>query len=260
MTLTQACIDITGGIFAPGQLYVALSRVRSGVDVQVIGGASAGAVNNPLAEEARGFYRSAFATSAGLRRSGQPQSSAAAAATHSPNASAQTLDSRTSDSLVPHQFRHLSYIGAGVEVRASTIGKEAGLGLFATKDFRTGSMITEYGGELIDAMERKRRVALGIHSHIRTLTPMHSFIDGINLKPEPGVPGASFANDPCATTAVNTRFEKHDFDTGVERGKLYEIGRIFLQAVRDIKKNEELFVSYGKTYWTISSCQPLIKN
>ena len=148
---------------------------------------------------------------------------------------------------------------SGVDVRPSTI-KAAGRGLFATRRFDVGDLITEYGGIVISCEEAKKRREAGKASHIRTLDSMYTAIDGLSVTVATGNPGGSFANDPHRGDVKekpnrwNATFVKleHRQQIGLrlcERGGLQALARIFLKAVRVILPNDEIFVNYGRGYW-----------
>ena len=69
----------------------------------------------------------------------------------------------------------LATIGAGVEVRASTI-LAAGNGLFASRPFERGDLITEYDGRHISHAEAQLLRAQGAHTHVRCLSLQHAYV------------------------------------------------------------------------------------
>jgi hypothetical protein len=142
-----------------------------------------------------------------------------------------------------------STIGDGVFVAPSKL-PNAGRGLFADKAFCKNDVITEYGGEVIDAKEGKRRRAKGQSSHIRSLVPMHACIDGrLVSASSKGEGGASFINDPLRAKLYNCKFVVKQADQGVVRTGLSVLERCFVVALCDIRKGDELYVSYGNDYW-----------
>jgi SET domain-containing protein len=144
----------------------------------------------------------------------------------------------------------IATLGDGVEVRQSTLGPCAGMGLFATRPFLMRSRITEYDGELLDYSEMQQRLKNDLHSHIRSLDFRSLGIDGKNLKAGSIYRGGgSFANDARCNVVNNASFQKVT-GAGVQRdGEFESLNRIVLIATRDIQMNEEIFVHYGKTYW-----------
>lgn len=140
-------------------------------------------------------------------------------------------------------------IGNGVFVADSKL-LHAGRGLFADKAFYKNDLITEYGGEVIDADEAKRRRAKGVASHIRSLVPMHVCIDGRHVSAaRQGEGGASFINDSLGKHAYNCKFVVKQTREGVVRTGLSVLDRCFVVALCDIRKGDELYVSYGNDYW-----------
>jgi hypothetical protein len=145
---------------------------------------------------------------------------------------------------VPRDIRKtLATLGNGLEVRTSQI-KDAGNGLFATKKFNKGELITGYSGEVIDYEEAERRVAANpdAFSHMRTVNRRFSLIDGYKV-PKDGYYGGSFAND-----AQSTQFHNNaKFDVMF----LNKIGEHFvvMRATENIEPDQEIFVDYGADYW-----------
>jgi len=199
------------------------------------------------------------------RRSGQQVTQAVVPTVNATsNAASFYGPPRTASPTVESTSRALKRPGAagicdGVDVRPSTI-KAAGRGLFATRRFDVGDLITEYGGIVISCEEAKKRREAGKASHIRTLDSMYTAIDGLSVTVATGNPGGSFANDPHRGDVKekpnrwNATFVKleHRQQIGLrlcERGGLQALARIFLKAVRVILPNDEIFVNYGRGYW-----------
>ncbi|WIA10839.1 hypothetical protein OEZ85_011005 [Tetradesmus obliquus] len=136
-------------------------------------------------------------------------------------------------------------VGDGVEVRASTIAN-AGNGLFASAFFDKGTLITEYCGKAEWALEEQQKPASQLTHHRARGDGW--VIAGLQTQVY-GLGGASFANDPIHDRSLaNSRLvNKRDPATaGVTN-------RVFLQASADIAPGQEIFVSYGNTYWKRSS-------
>lgn len=121
--------------------------------------------------------------------------------------------------------------------------KQAGNGLFADQSFLKGQIITEYGGEIIDRKTALQRSACGRGSHIRTLIMGMYAIDGFK-HPSAGLPGGSFANDARDVQKQNAKYV-------IKSSAQNPMPRVFLQATRDIQRGEEVYVSYGKSYWRV---------
>lgn len=139
-------------------------------------------------------------------------------------------------------------IGNGIEIRESKL-PNAGRGAFTTRSFKKGDYITEYGGEVISSDEANLRRIAGKASHIRSLTPMHTAIDGRQVLSSHGEGGASFINDPCGVFQYNCRFVvTRTLRNGVVRDGLSVIERVFARALCDIPAGAELYVNYGAGY------------
>lgn len=115
----------------------------------------------------------------------------------------------------------------GVQVKRSTI-KGAGLGLFATRTIKKGEIIEEYTGTVITAPSTSAKIFYkygillddgGIIDSGRTVDCFSRYIND----------GRSSHRNNCEF------FEKS--------------GRVYVKAIKTIKEGEELFVSYGSTYW-----------
>lgn len=124
-------------------------------------------------------------------------------------------------------------VGDGVAVSASTI-PGAGLGLFATRAFASGALVTAFDGELLSPAELRA-------AELRTHTVQHDGLIVAGLRePVLGRGGGSFAND-CTGSLVgrrpNAELHLHELD----------LGRLFLRVRRGqrIEPGDEIFVSYG---------------
>jgi hypothetical protein len=140
-------------------------------------------------------------------------------------------------------------IGDGVHVKTSTI-PGAGLGLFATRNFKKNELITEYDGRIIDNKTAKQvqKNHPGQSFHFVALSLGRTVIDGIKT-PIPGRGGASFTNDSMNNPPYNAKFfrtYKVMPDLPDHRTGLTELTRLFLKATRDITKGEEIFVDYNR--------------
>lgn len=129
-------------------------------------------------------------------------------------------------------------IGNGVELRPSQI-PNAGVGLFATRNFERNELITEYEGEQIDWKEAQRRRDQGRDSHIKSLAYGYVAIDGLkDPSTATGFGGGSFANDPYKSEFTdNAKFV-------IKEDKKQGRDRIWLQALHYIDAGEEIFVDY----------------
>lgn len=127
-------------------------------------------------------------------------------------------------------------------MRVSTI-PEAGNGLFATRDFENGQLVCEYTGKVLTFMQALKcedktymMGGFGLNVHL-------------DAKDCPDSMGR-YINDPRNPALENVRFEKRK-----------DLKKAFVYATRYIKVcsvtsssvipqgGEELFVSYGESYW-----------
>lgn len=79
------------------------------------------------------------------------------------------------------------------------------MGLWTQRPFPRNSLITEYSGSIIDHATALQLRELNQHSHIRALSSMHLYIDGIRV-PQRGMGGASFCNDARDISKNNAVF------------------------------------------------------
>lgn len=129
------------------------------------------------------------------------------------------------------------------EVKPSTIGPQAGLGLFlrATRRVPQGCIMCEYRGRSL------RTAANGAIRgiYVVRVRSTSNFIDGVTESGE-HLSLATFINDdgPLKANAQLMEYDRHP-------------GRVFIVAIRDIAPSEEIFVMYGATYWGFSSYDEL---
>lgn len=100
----------------------------------------------------------------------------------------------------------------------------AGLGLFADEDITTDQLIVEYTGDRIDADEANERGGLYLFEVNENLT-----IDGSDKKNT-----ARYINHACNPNAE----AEHEITED----------RIYIRAAQDIKKGEEITITYGQMY------------
>lgn len=117
----------------------------------------------------------------------------------------------------------------GLEVRKSLI-KDAGLGLFALREFQKGQDLCNYEGNVLRSVTEsqcKRGYILQLSQHY--------FIDAESFYSGP----ARFINDNLKSKSkINTCFVVN------QRQKTCAI-----RAIKTIKPNSEIYVKYGKDYW-----------
>ncbi|CAJ1037440.1 hypothetical protein, conserved [Leishmania lindenbergi] len=140
------------------------------------------------------------------------------------------------------------YIPAGaehrfLEVKPSSIGAHAGLGLFLRSNRRVpqGCILCEYRGRILTSAASS--VAKGLY--VVRVRSSGTFIDGVTTTGE-HLSLATFINDhgPLRANAQLMEYDSHS-------------GRVFIVAIRDIAPAEEIFVLYGATYWGFSSYEEL---
>lgn len=118
----------------------------------------------------------------------------------------------------------------GLEVRASRI-PNAGLGLFATRDFAAGSVLCAYTGE---QLERAAAWRLPDKTYLMKLGEGRY----VDARRSPGVL-ARYMNDCRGRLGgFNVVLDKRPHE-----------GCALVVALRDIAAGEELFVDYGRLYW-----------
>lgn len=145
-----------------------------------------------------------------------------------------------------HQYIHskAATIGDGVVVEPSEI-PGGGNGLFATRFYKKGQLITGVDGTLISHKEADDLKAKGQHTHIRTLIRQHLCVDGLKKWPAPeGRGGGTYANDGRDEYDNNAEFKIVTILDGT-------LPLCFLKATQDIEDGEEIMVSYGRQYWQI---------
>lgn len=126
-----------------------------------------------------------------------------------------------------------------LEIRPSTIGKAAGMGLFvrSTRKIPQGCIFCEYRGRQLRSLPGHDKERLYVVQVRNTST----FIDGVTSGGE-HLSLATFINDngPEHMNAGMMEFNVHP-------------GKVFLVAARDLNPGEEIFVLYGPKYWGFQS-------
>jgi hypothetical protein len=130
-----------------------------------------------------------------------------------------------------------------VSIAESTLGKEAGFGLFAYDPekgdgdiiFKEGEYIVPYGGEVVTETELDERYSFYDNGQETVAPYAYTGDDGITvdgaLARGPGV----YANDNMDKSLINSEF--------------YEEPHLCIRATRDIYQHEEIFLDYGEDYW-----------
>jgi len=128
-------------------------------------------------------------------------------------------------------------------VRASQL-PFAGQGLWAAKDFRRREIICKYEGEQVTWKECQRRnmAQVGYGSYYLYINERKC----VDAQHTPWAIGR-YANDAAGLNRIKK----------LRNNARYEIikGDPYIMASRNIRKGEEIFVSYGKSYWNIMSKQ-----
>lgn len=124
-------------------------------------------------------------------------------------------------------------------VKKSKLPK-AGKGLFTAKPIKKGEIVCEYEGEKISWKEcLKRNEAQegkgGYYFHITNQNCVDAQYTLWAL--------GRYANDATGISKVD----------GLRNNAKYEVikGKPYIKAIKNIKENEEIFVSYGKAYWEV---------
>ena len=117
-----------------------------------------------------------------------------------------------------------------VYVSQSSLGQSVGLGLFAAQDFEKDDTLCYYTGVALngrEAADTKERAYL------------MRLCKGLSIDAGPGKDvAARYINDNANKDEINVRFKKEP-----------SLCRASVIATRNIKKHEEIFVSYGNQYW-----------
>jgi hypothetical protein len=144
----------------------------------------------------------------------------------------------------PYHTRHIEKL----EVRTSLL-PNAGQGLFTVQDRKSGSLITFYTG-----------IEYPKSSDIQTMYALQLTVDRVidARRTDSGV--ARFINDPGMLDIRDARINcQIDKKTGLQvHALLGQIGEVHerslvhaaVMATRDILAGEELYMSYGASYWT----------
>jgi SET domain-containing protein len=120
-----------------------------------------------------------------------------------------------------------------IEVRESKIHTK---GIFAAKDIPKGTCIIEYFGEKITKAEGNRRVDLTHDTHLQNKEIAGTYL--FELDDDYDIDGDVPGND--------AKYINHSCDPNSEYRIMGE--KIFIYAIRDIKKGEEIAYNYGFAY------------
>jgi hypothetical protein len=155
-----------------------------------------------------------------------------------------------------YEWSRRATLGHGVSIKESEI-KEAGMGLFADRDFDKNDIITEYTGQVINDAAVCDLDNINAFTYVAGMPPKLN-IDGFRrdvIKELPdGTRGCgSMANDPRDHTRTNCATYNSDFAPRnvpePSRTGISTPFRLWLLATKPIKRGEEIFFAYGAVYW-----------
>lgn len=131
-------------------------------------------------------------------------------------------------------------------IKESTL-PNAGRGLFTTKDIKKYEIVAKYEGEILTYGEYMRRNIKGDNEYF-ILCESYDMMDSKNIECF-----AKYANDASYDNLDNTDYyqfnerpNRPDNNTDIRQ---YKNNINYLIANRDIKEGEEIFTSYGESYW-----------
>jgi hypothetical protein len=139
-------------------------------------------------------------------------------------------------------------IGPGQVVVGESRIKDAGMGLFADRDFARYEVVTFYDGPVFVAPLKEAEIPVRYVSHTISLGKAY-IIFGNHPDAELGVEGTgggALLNELRGRGKHNVRFWKQTRKTPDE---LAGDSIMLITATRDIKKDEELYVEYNEGYW-----------
>jgi hypothetical protein len=113
----------------------------------------------------------------------------------------------------------------------------AGKGLFTAITIYKGETIAIFEGEILDQKETSRRAKLGQDQYFLMM------LDGTTLDSKKTFCYAKYAND-VKGSAKSLHYKNN------AKLRLDENDKVCLQAKTKIESGSEIFVSYGKQYWT----------
>lgn len=150
-----------------------------------------------------------------------------------------------------HCRRLAPTVGLGVEVRPSLI-PGAGAGLFTTRPFAAGELVTGMEGKIITHQEAEELKKLGLHTHVRTLISHCLCLDGLRTFPAPqGVGGGSYCNDANGSEVFLHCGKRLTNNAELLQKALIHgsLSVCFVRATQPIATGEEVLVAYGRAYW-----------
>lgn len=149
----------------------------------------------------------------------------------------------------------LPTVGNGCEIKESSV-PHAGLGLFATREFNVGALVSYWHPTALIPYTIARRHSPAVTTHYRSLFSMRWVIDG-KCGGDPrvvlhGLGGAGYANDLQSEKQNNCAFDWLDWPDRTDPFDFSDLNAriIVLCATKFIKAGQEIFVSYGHDYWS----------
>lgn len=127
----------------------------------------------------------------------------------------------------------MAYFEKWLKVKKSQIPK-SGKGLFTTVDIKKGQRIVEYKGRLYKWKDIKYQDAT--NGYLLYMTSQ-AVIDG-----RPSKSFGRYANDAAGISRVPGLKNNAEY--------LYEGKRCYIESKRKITAGEEIFVAYGREYWS----------
>lgn len=129
----------------------------------------------------------------------------------------------------------MAFLEKFLSVKKSTL-PNAGKGLFTKRDIPKGTRIVEYKGRLRAWKEVKHLD--GCNAYLMYIT-RHAVIDALPATKTLG----RYANDAKGFVRIPGKRNNAEY---VSEGK-----RCYIEALRTIRKGEEIFVSYGTDFWKL---------
>lgn len=117
-----------------------------------------------------------------------------------------------------------------VEVRPSSVA-DAGSGLFALRPFEAGEKVCDYRGKVLSLAQAMR---LENRDYLMGGFGLNVHVDASEAYSIPG----RYVNDSGDVSRINAKFVKHP-----------ELRKATVVAIRRIESGDEIFASYGETYW-----------
>ena len=124
-----------------------------------------------------------------------------------------------------------------LKVKKSTL-PDAGKGLFTMNEIKKGQIVCEYEGERITWAQATDRNDVDKGGYVYFINNKNC-IDAYEYKDTFG----RYANDAAGVERI----------PGCRNNSTYDVvkNRVYIRATRNIKAGEEIFVSYGRSYWNI---------